>query len=620
MRLALAIGCCWVLSLAASGCSCSDGSGPIRAHRDTSTVDGSGGLDGAVGPGDDAGTGTGFDADVDGAIAPGSDGGPGCGAREICANGLDDNCDGRVDEGCTCADGQTQACYSGSTLVAGVGSCRRGMQTCMASGEFATWGACSGEVAPGTEACDGVEDEDCDGIVDEGCGCPLGTMRDCYTAAASTNGVGPCHGGTQTCVAAGSTTDWTICDGQVTPSPELCDGMDYDCDGVANTGCVCALGSVRSCYDGPGGTSGVGICHDGAQTCVPAVPGPGAMWGTCDGEQTPQTDQCDGIDYSCTGVPGAGCACILGATRACYGGPPGTRGVGRCHDGTNTCVSGPTWSPTCTMEQQPVAEACSNGQDDDCDSLVDENCGGTIMCPGNQTVLAGQAITLSVTSSGIVSYSWRIVSAPAGGAATAVWSPNAPTAMTESFTPYIVGDYVLEVTGTDGGGRVVTCQFTVTALPHGLRVQLTWNGTGDLDLHVHDQVTTSPWFTSPDDCYYSDRTPAWGAALDFDNTSANGPENVSLDTPVIGNAYTIAVHNYSSGAGRIASISIFCGSTMSTVPTATYSSRALAGTSFGNCTTNDFWTVARVVFTSATACTITPINTYRQSTSACSSF
>ncbi|MFO0683008.1 MAG: MopE-related protein [Sandaracinus sp.] len=559
---------------------------------------------------------------TDGGTGPGNDAGPGCGPREICGNGLDDDCNGRSDENCGCAEGQVQDCYSGPSALAGVGLCRRGNQTCInPGGEFTSWGDCTGEGAPSAEVCDGSQDEDCDGTVDEGCGCSVGTSRDCYTGDASTNGTGPCHGGTQTCVLTGGVADWGPCEGEVTPMPELCDGMDYDCDGAANTGCICALGSTRSCYEGPTGTSGVGICHDGAQTCVPATGGPGADWGPCEGQVTPQADMCDGIDYTCTGVPGVGCACILGSTRACYGGAPGTRGVGTCHDGTNVCTSGstgPEWSAACNGEVQPVAEICGNHLDDDCDGVPDDGCGGTIMCPGNVSVPAGDPIVLSPIAMGISTYSWRIVSAPTGGAATAVWAPTPPTAMTETFTPTIVGDYVIEISGTDAGGRTVTCQFTVTALPHGLRVQLTWDGAGDIDLHMHAPTTTA-WFTT-DDCYYSNRTPAWGASLDFDNTSQNGPENISMDNPVVGSTYTIAVHNWARGAGRLATVQIFCGSTTSTTPTATYTSRALNGGSSGSCSGNDFWTVASVRFTSATACTITPIGTYRTSSSACSSF
>jgi hypothetical protein len=612
MRLALAVGCSLLLAFALPACSCSDPTGGrTRAdggpRRDGAPLDDDGGGDGTDG---------GTSGDVD---ASRGDAGAGCGDREVCGNGLDDDCNGGVDDNCECVEGQTQDCYRGPAALAGVGACRRGMQTCDVSGsEFASWGECMGETGPSTEVCDGVGDEDCDGRVDEGCGCPLGTTRDCYTAAASTIGVGPCVSGTETCFTMGDTTEWGPCEGEVTPRPELCDGMDYDCDGVVNTGCDCAIGSMRSCYTGPAGSSGVGICHDGVETCVPRDPA-GAMWGPCEGEGLPEPDRCDGVDYSCTGVPGAGCACILGTSRACYGGPPGTRRVGLCRDGTNACVAGPEWSATCTGEQQPSTETCANGRDEDCDGAIDEGCGGTIMCPGDLTVPAGQPVTLTVTSVGIASYSWRILSAPTGGAATAVWGPSPPTAPSETFTPYIVGDYDIEVTGTDASGAMMTCRFRVTALPHGLRVQLRWDGTGDLDLHVHNQLTT-PWFAAPNDCYYSNTTPAWGASLDFDNTSANGPENVSMDAPATSTTYTIAVHNYARGAGRRATVDVFCGSTTSTVPTATFTSRALAGASSGNCTVNDFWTVARVVFTSATTCTVTPIDTYRASSTACTTF
>lgn len=625
MRFASALLCVFVGAMIPA-CECSGpGAGGVGGHRDggagantDSAVDGGPNsmIDGGPNSAHDGGPGSANDSGI-----LGDDAGAGCGPREICNNGLDDNCNGAVDENCGCSVGQTQACYAGSTTVAGVGACRRGQQTCEASGEFSSWGMCSGQIAPGLEQCDGTEDEDCDGTVDEGCGCPIGTSRDCYTGAASTLGIGPCHGGTQLCVAMGTTTDWAPCSGQVTPGPEICDGMDYDCDGVANTGCDCALGATRSCYDGPTGSSGVGICHDGAQTCVAAVPGPGAMWGSCDGEQLPATDMCDGIDYTCTGVAGAGCACILGATRPCYGGTPATRGVGRCHDGTNACVAGPMWSGTCGSEQQPVTEVCANGMDDDCDALVDEGCGGTIMCPGNQTVPAGTPINLTPGMSGLVSYSWTIVSAPTGGAATAVWAPTPPTAMTEAFTPYIVGDYVIRITGTDAGGHVVTCMFTVTALPHGLRVQLTWDGSGDIDLHLHNQVTTSPWFTSPNDCYFGDLAPAWGATQDFDNTVSNGPENISMNNPVIGTPYTVAVHNWARGAGRVATVQIFCGSTMSTTPTATFMSHPLVGAGSGTSSPNDFWTVARITFTSATTCTVdTSVARYRTATAAAAAF
>jgi hypothetical protein len=73
---------------------------------------------------------------------------------------------------------------------------------------------------------------------------------------------------------------------------------------------VCAPGEARSCYDGPAGTEGVGLCRAGTQACA----GDGASWGACAGEVLPapvedcasgQDQNCDGKVAPCEGVPWA---------------------------------------------------------------------------------------------------------------------------------------------------------------------------------------------------------------------------------------------------------------------------------------------------------------------------
>ena len=68
--------------------------------------------------------------------------------------------------------------------------------------------------------------------------CTPNERRDCYTGPASTNGVGACHQGQETCSAAG---EWGVCRDEVRPmSVEICgshNGVDEDCDGDVDESC-----------------------------------------------------------------------------------------------------------------------------------------------------------------------------------------------------------------------------------------------------------------------------------------------------------------------------------------------------------------------------------------------
>jgi hypothetical protein len=234
---------------------------------------------------------------------------------EVC-NGLDDDCDGDVDEGFG-----TASCGQG-TCVRTVNTCEAGVaQTCTPG-------------APTTETCNGLDD-DCDGDVDEGqpmVSCGVGECR--RTLASCASGVA------QTCTAG-------------TPVAERCNGLDDDCDGVADNG----FGPI---------TCGQGVCRQTVNSCVAGAPQ------TC----TPLpagTETCNQLDDDCDGTIDEGCACTPGASRACYSGPLGTQGVGRCAAGTQTCSSGGQWG-TCANERLPLAETC-NAVDDDCDAVTDEDLG-----------------------------------------------------------------------------------------------------------------------------------------------------------------------------------------------------------------------------------------------------
>ena len=546
----------------------------------------------------------------------------------MCGTMTDSHCNGILDEGCECGVGEQRACYDGPAGTAGVGICRAGVQDCVVSASSATWGACTGQVLPAmTNRCDG-NDNLCNGMPFAGCACTPGESRACYEGPMGTLGVGLCVGGTQACQDVNGVPTWGACTGQVLPAPNTCDGIDRQCDGNPTGGtCGCVLGTTRGCYEGPAGTAGVGVCVGGTQTCEPGPGGMGSAWGACGGQVVPSVNTCDGVDRMCDGMPLAGCACVVATTRACYSGPAGTRGVGVCRDGTEACVAlgmGSDWSGACTGEQGPAAaEVCGNGVDDNCNGAADEGCGPQIQCPGPLSTPAGTAVSITANASsptGIVGYAWTIVNAPAGGVGTPnQWTPPSQDQATESFLPFIVGVYTVQVTAVDGAGQQASCQVEVTSVGHGLRVQLSWDGAGDVDLHLHAPNTTSPWFrATQDDCFYANLQPIWDGAspatfggnpsLDFDNVTANGPENTRVDTAQLNVPYTIGVHNYARAAGRVATVDVFCGGVTS--PTQTFVSRPLQGNASGDSSSNDFWRVAQVVFTSPTTCVITPLNTY----------
>ncbi|MDY0059580.1 MAG: C-type lectin domain-containing protein [Myxococcota bacterium] len=293
--------------------------------------------------------------------------------EELC-DGLDNDCDGAVDEDCDCLPSEERECGSD------VGECQLGKQLCSPEG---TWGDCEGGVLEQPEVCNG-KDDDCDGTADDGN--PEGGIR-CGSK------IGECRQGIVMCVEGE-----LVCDGETGPSPEICDNRDNDCDGTIDED---AAGSGAECGSDVGECSpGAKVCEFGLWACanevgpVPEIcngldddcdgtaddgnPGGGVLCGSKIGECRQGLLQCSGGKLACVDAVGPADEICDGRDNDCDGkiddevpgfGVPCGSDVGACTPGVRTCEQG---QDVCRGGTQPSTEIC-NGLDDDCDTFVDED-------------------------------------------------------------------------------------------------------------------------------------------------------------------------------------------------------------------------------------------------------
>ena len=293
-------------------------------------------------------------------------------AEELC-NGVDDNCDCRVDEG-----------FDVGNPCEGIGECPDGVTECSTDdrgGIICSTNPGGSEYVYQEEQCNN-RDDNCDGHVDED-----------FNVGEYCDGEGLCGDGTYECKNIFANRCSTESGGSQDQSePEICDGNDNDCDEQIDED----FGVGLPC-------SGLGQCPDGVWECdgedsvrCSTLPG-GSIYphppegsAPCDvvGDCPPLhecyegfciVEVCDGLDNNCDGNTDE----LWEIAEACDG-------VGECGLGTWEC--GETWiSRRCSTDigaslDQSIDELC-DGRDNDCDDDVDEDfeigeeCQGTGECP-----------------------------------------------------------------------------------------------------------------------------------------------------------------------------------------------------------------------------------------------
>jgi len=262
--------------------------------------------------------------------------------RKRCGDGIDNDCDGQIDNIKGTQNPISRSCYTGANNTKGKGPCKAGIESCKAG----KWSVCQGQVVPQKEICHNQIDEDCDGLVDN---VPEG--KPCKDP----NRKGICQSGITICGVGGVMT----CKQNVQAREESCNNQDNDCDGHVDNikGTLDPL--ARDCpYTGPPNTKNQGQCHGGKHICQKG------QWSTqCIGEVTPTKELCNGKDDNCNGTIDEN------LTKSCYSGPVGTENKGTCKGGIADCRQG-KWD-TCRGQVLPATEACNSGKDEDCDGRVD---------------------------------------------------------------------------------------------------------------------------------------------------------------------------------------------------------------------------------------------------------
>lgn len=297
----------------------------------------------------------------------------------------DENCNGMIDETCTCTAGEMRPCYNGRDGTLNIGKCVAGTQTC----SNGVLGTCTNAVLPSPESCaNSGSDDDCDGMLDN-----VATLGSACVVAAN---MGPCRAGLLQCQAGKAE---LACVATLSPTAETCNNLDDDCNGQVDDTFNLQTDAMNCGACGTqcpaGNTCMAGKCMmQGGAAGTPPVAGAGAggagAGGAGAGGAGAPAAGAPAAGAPAAGAPAAGAPSMPTCQPACAGGQTccGTTCVNLATDAMNCGTCG----TACSAGAQP---GCCGGS---CVDLVSNtNCGA---CGRDCSLLSTGSITCTCTKGG----------------------------------------------------------------------------------------------------------------------------------------------------------------------------------------------------------------------------